>query len=38
VIRTPQLFEQVLDWSLASGATVLPVAEAGDAIFKDGQA
>jgi peptidoglycan/xylan/chitin deacetylase (PgdA/CDA1 family) len=35
---TPRLFEQVLDWSLASGATVLPVAEASDVIFKDGHA
>jgi peptidoglycan/xylan/chitin deacetylase (PgdA/CDA1 family) len=33
---TPQLFERVLDWSLASGATVLPVAEARDAIFNTG--
>jgi peptidoglycan/xylan/chitin deacetylase (PgdA/CDA1 family) len=31
---TPGMFTQVLDWSLASGATVLPVAEACDAIFK----
>ena len=31
---TPEMFTRVLDWSLASGATVLPVAEACDAIFK----
>ena len=31
---TPEMFTRVLDWSLDSGATVLPVAEACDAIFK----
>lgn len=31
---TPEMFTRVLDWSLASGATVLPVAEACDAIFR----
>jgi len=33
---TPALFERVLDWSLGAGATVLPVAEARDAIFNTG--
>jgi peptidoglycan/xylan/chitin deacetylase (PgdA/CDA1 family) len=33
---TPALLERVLDWSLASGAAVLPVAEACDAIFNTG--
>jgi len=31
---TPEMFTRVLDWSLASGAIVLPVAEACDAIFR----